>query len=69
MKNVSDTLDDIMVMGKEIDDKVSSLSDLIETMMLTNQDMFNKIQFLEKRIDLIEDEDVVVGWEPKLIYI
>mgnify|MGYP000320634453 CR=1 FL=1 len=65
MKNVSDTLDDIMVMGKEIDDKVSSLSDLIETMMLTNQDMFNKIQFLEKRINLIEDEDVVVGWEPK----
>ena len=65
MKNVSDTLDDIMVMGKEIDDKVSSLSDLIETMMLTNQDMFNKIQFLERRINLIEDEDVVVGWEPK----
>ena len=65
MKNVSDTLDDIMVMGKEIDDKVSSLSDLIETMMLTNQDMFNKIQFLEKRINLIEDEDVVVGWEHK----
>ena len=42
---------------EELDDRVKMLTDLVEAMIPLNQDMYNKIQFLEKRIDLIEYQD------------
>lgn len=33
------------------------LTDLVEAMIPLQQDMYNKIQFLEKRINLIEQVD------------
>ena len=37
--------------------KVEALVDLVESMVLTQQDMYNKIEFLEKRIRLVEFVD------------
>ena len=42
---------------EELDDRVKMLTDLVEAMILTHQDMYNKIEFLEKRINLIEKVD------------
>jgi hypothetical protein len=42
---------------EELDDRVKMLTDLVEAMIPLNQDMYNKIQFLEKRINLIEKVD------------
>ena len=42
---------------EELDDRVKMLTDLVEAMIPLNQDMYNKIQFLEKRINLIEYQD------------
>jgi len=44
-------------MIEEMNDRVKMLTDLVEAMIPVNQDMYNKIQFLEKRIDLIEKVD------------
>jgi len=41
----------------DINERVVILTDLVEAMILTHQDMYNKVQFLEKRIDLIEKVD------------
>ena len=51
--------------------KEKVLTDLVEAMMMTQQDMYNKIKFLEKRISLIEqvndyrDEELDKLWEEK----
>ena len=42
---------------EELNDRVKMLTDLVEAMIPVNQDMYNKIQFLEKRINLIEKVD------------
>ncbi len=42
---------------EELNDRVKLLTDLVEAMIPVNQDMYNKIQFLEKRINLIEKVD------------
>jgi hypothetical protein len=42
---------------QELDKRVVILTNLIEAMIPLNQDMYNKIQFLEKRINLIEKVD------------
>ena len=42
---------------QELDKRVVILTNLVEAMIPLNQDMYNKIQFLEKRINLIEKVD------------
>ena len=42
---------------QELDKRVVILTNLVEAMIPLNQDMYNKIEFLEKRIDLIEYQD------------
>ena len=42
---------------QELDKRVVILTNLIEAMIPVNQDMYNKIEFLEKRINLIEKVD------------
>jgi uncharacterized membrane protein len=39
---------------------VDSLDSLIDTLLMTQQQMYNKIEFLEKRIKLLEDPDADV---------
>jgi len=34
--------------------KVDALIDLVEAMATTHQDMYNKVEFLEKRLNLVE---------------
>ena len=36
------------------DERVKKLTDLVEDMIMTQQAMYNKIEFLEKRINLVE---------------
>jgi len=40
---------------EELNDRVKMLTDLVEAMIPVNQDMYNKIEFLEKRLKLQED--------------
>jgi len=40
-----------------MNEKIKILTDAVEAMMMLQQDMYNKIEFLEKRINLIEDVD------------
>ena len=54
MKSISDSLDDIMGQIENIDERVRKLTDLVEDMIMTQQAMYNKIEFLEKRINLVE---------------
>ena len=39
---------------ENIDERVKKLTDLVEVMIMTQQAMYNKIEFLEKRINLVE---------------
>mgnify|MGYP004004724183 FL=1 len=41
----------------DLEKKVDALTNLIEAMAMTHSDMYNKVQFLEKRISLIEKVD------------
>ena len=54
MKSISDSLDDIMGQIENINERVRKLTDLVEEMIMTQQAMYNKIEFLEKRINLVE---------------
>ena len=57
MKNVSDSLDDIISATENVDGRVIALTDLVEAMIKVQQSMYNKIEFLEKRIRLVEFVD------------
>jgi hypothetical protein len=37
--------------------KLIALTELVEAMLLTQQQMYSKIEFLEKRIKLMEEEE------------
>jgi len=56
---------------EEMNDRIKMLTDLVEAMIKTQQDMYNKIEFLEKRINLIEkvdeyqDEELETLWNNK----
>ena len=57
MKNVSDSLDDIISATENVDGRVIALTDLVEAMTRVQLSMYNKIEFLEKRIRLVEFVD------------
>ena len=40
-----------------VNERVLALTDLVESMIKVQQDMYNKIEFLEKRIRLVEFVD------------
>jgi hypothetical protein len=40
-----------------VNERVIALTDLVESMIKVQQDMYNKIEFLEKRIRLVEFVD------------
>ena len=42
-------------MNENINERVVALTNLVESMIKTQQDMYNKIEFLEKRLKLQED--------------
>lgn len=54
MKNINDSLDDIMEAMENMNGRIVALTDLIEAMVLTHQDVYAKVEFLEKRIKLVE---------------
>ncbi len=39
---------------ENLNKRISELTDIVEAMIMTQQDMYNKIEFLEKRIRLLE---------------
>ena len=47
--------------------KFEPLTDLVEAMVLTQQDMYNKVEFLEKRIRLVEYVDTCQDREIELL--
>ena len=42
---------------ENLNKRISELTDIVEAMIMTQQDMYNKIEFLEKRIRLVEFVD------------
>ena len=54
MKSISDSLDDIFAQIENIDERVRKLTDLVEDMIMVQQAMYTKIEFFEKRINLVE---------------
>lgn len=42
------------IMIENINERLTALTDLVEAMIKTQQDMYGKIEFLEKRINLVE---------------
>ena len=47
-------MNDIIEQIENINERVKKLTDLVEDMIMTQQAMYNKIEFLEKRINLVE---------------
>ena len=42
---------------ENLNKRISELTDIVEAMIMTQQDMYSKIEFLEKRIRLVEFVD------------
>jgi len=57
MKTNKESIKKLIDNDMELNQRVVMLTDLVEAMIPLQQDMYNKIQFLEKRINLIEQVD------------
>jgi hypothetical protein len=44
----------------KLNERITMLVDIIDTMQMTQQQMYSKIEFLEKRIRLLEEPDYEV---------
>ena len=52
---------------ENLNKRISELTDIVEAMIMTQQDMYNKIEFLEKRIRLVEYVDTCQDREIELL--
>ncbi len=44
----------------KLNERITMLVDIIDTMQMTQQQMYSKVEFLEKRIRLLEEPDYEV---------
>ena len=56
-KNIMDKELKTLEIIENLNKRISELTDIVEAMIMTQQDMYNKIEFLEKRIRLVEFVD------------